>query len=187
MSMAHEDRQGSGMTESTEPPRLPSSYWRLTSATGLNAVGQGVFTAAAPLLAATITSDRRMVSSVLAAVYLPWLVLSLPVGAIDDRYDRARLLWCSQALQALIAGLLALLALSGALDIIVLILLTFALCACQVVVGNASQTMLPDLVNKSSLNMANGYQQTSINVGQQFVGPPIGSLLFAVAVALPFG
>lgn len=37
------------------------------------------------------------------------------------------------------------------------------------------------------LHKANGYQQTVTAIGQQFAGPPLGSLLFAVAAALPFG
>ncbi|MFD3688451.1 MFS transporter [Nocardiopsis sp. NPDC058631] len=185
--MAHQVRNDGGMTQSSGPSRLSAAYWRMTGATGLNAVGQGAFAAAVPLLAATITSDPRMISGVLASVYLPWLVLSLPVGAFVDRYDRARLLWCSQALQAVIAGIIALLVALGSLDITRLLLLTFALGACQVMVGNAAQTILPDIVEKRSLHMANGYQQTATNVGQQFVGPPIGSFFFAVAIALPFG
>jgi predicted MFS family arabinose efflux permease len=46
---------------------------------------------------------------------------------------------------------------------------------------------LPDIVAKPLLHKANGNHQTITTIGQQFVGPPIGSLLFAVAVALPFG
>ncbi|MEE2051121.1 MFS transporter [Nocardiopsis tropica] len=175
------------MTQAAERSPLPTVFWRMMGATGLNAVGQGVFAAALPLLAITITSDPRMVSSVLAVVYLPWLALSLPVGAFVDRYDRARLLWCSQALQALIAGIIALLLAFGSLDIIMLLILAFAMGACQVVIGNVAQTILPDILEKSSLSMANGYQQTIVNVGQQFVGPPLGSFFFAMAVALPFG
>jgi MFS family permease len=59
--------------------------------------------------------------------------------------------------------------------------------SCEVVFLNASQAVLPDLVPKELLHRANASQYTVGAVGQQFLGPPVGSLLFAVAVALPFG
>ncbi|WP_051399873.1 MFS transporter [Haloechinothrix halophila] len=37
------------------------------------------------------------------------------------------------------------------------------------------------------LHKANGNQQAAITAGQQFIGPPVGSSLFAAAGALPFG
>jgi MFS family permease len=40
----------------------------------------------------------------------------------------------------------------------------------------------PELLPK-----ANGSQQVSLTVGESFLGPPVGSLLFAAAAALPFG
>jgi MFS family permease len=84
-------------------------------------------------------------------------------------------------------GIVAALAAAGDMSIPVLAAMAFGLGACDVVFGNASQAILPDLVPKSLLYKANGNQYTVTTVGQMFVGPPVGSLLFAVAVALPFG
>jgi MFS family permease len=47
--------------------------------------------------------------------------------------------------------------------------------------------MLPALVPPELLAKANGSQQISLTVGESFLGPPVGSLLFAAAAALPFG
>jgi MFS family permease len=47
--------------------------------------------------------------------------------------------------------------------------------------------VLPALVPPELLPKANGSQQVSLTVGESFLGPPAGSLLFAVAAALPFG
>lgn len=175
------------MTRSGGAGRLPPEYWRLWWADGINSVGDGAFAAAVPLLAVTVTRDPRLVSVVSAATYLPWLLLSLPAGAAVDRYDRAGLMWRSQALQAAIVGVIAVLAATGHVSVAALAVLAFALGACQVVVGNAAQAILPDVVAKPLLYTANGTQQTAMTVGQQFVGPPVGSLLFALGAALPFG
>ncbi len=175
------------MTRIDAPPRLPAAYWRLWWAVGIDNIGDGAFAAAVPLLAVTITRDPRLVSVVSAATYLPWLLLSLPGGALVDRHDRVGLMWRSQAIQAVIVSAVAVLAALGHIGIPVLAITAFGLGACEVVFANAAQAILPDLVAKPLLHKANGNQQTITTIGQQFLGPPIGSLLFAVAVALPFG
>src|SRR5579875_3658141 len=93
------------MTHTAQTPRKPTprlgrDYWRLWWANTISSTGDGAFLAALPLLAVTITRDPRLVSVVTAAEYLPWMVLSLPVGALVDRHDRATLMWRAQAVQA---------------------------------------------------------------------------------------
>ncbi|WP_035812102.1 MFS transporter [Jiangella gansuensis] len=166
---------------------LPRSYWQLAGAAGVNAVGEGAFAAAVPLLAATLTGDARLISAVAAATSLPWLLLSLPVGALVDRHDRAGLMWRAQAAQAVLVAAVAVLAGTGRISMATLALLAFGLGTCQIVVGTAAQALLPDLVAGPHLHRANGYHQTIVIVGRQFAGPPAGSLLFAAAAALPFG
>ncbi|TMS00012.1 MFS transporter [Nonomuraea basaltis] len=175
------------MAQTNAEPRLSPVYWRFWWATGFTTVGDGAFAAVVPLLAVTITRDPRLVSVVSAATYLPWLLLSLPVGALVDRHDRFALMWRSQAIQAVMVGVIAILAAFGQAGILTLAIVAFGLGACAVVSGNAAQAILPDIVGKPLLHRVNGHQQTITTIGRQFVGPPIGSLLFAVAVALPYG
>jgi MFS family permease len=171
----------------TARPRLPAAYWRLWWAAAADNIGDGAFAAAVPLLAVTITRDPRQISVVTAATYLPWLLLSLPAGAIVDQRDRVALMWRSQAIQALIVAIVAALAAVGDVSIPVLAMMGLGLGACEVVFANASQAIVPDLVSQSLLAQANSSQYSVTAAGQLFVGPPLGSLLFAVAVALPFG
>jgi MFS family permease len=131
--------------------------------------------------------DPRLVAVVSAVTYLPWLLLSLPAGTLVDRYDRVALMWRAQAVQALLVSVVAVLAAFDQVGTPVLAIMAFALGACQVVFGNAAQAILPDIVAKPLLHRPNGSQQTITTIGQQFLGPPIGSLSFAAAVALPFG
>jgi len=56
-----------------------------------------------------------------------------------------------------------------------------------VVFANAAQAVLPQLVPAEQLPAANGNLQVSLTAGETFLGPPLGSLLFTVARALPFG
>ena len=168
-------------------PRLSRDYWRLWWANAISSTGDGAFVAALPLLAVTITRDPRLVSVVTAATYLPWLLLSLPAGAVVDRYDRATLMWCAQAVQAGVVTIIAVLVVAHQASIEVLAAGGLLLGSAEVIFSNAAQSILPALVPPELLPKANGSQQVSLTVGESFLGPPAGSLLFAAAAALPFG
>ena len=168
-------------------PKLGPDYWRLWWANAISSTGDGAFVAALPLLAVTITRDPRLVSVVTAATYLPWMVLSLPAGVLVDRYDRATLMWRSQAVQAAVVTVVAILVVFRQADIAVLSVAGLLLGSAEVIFSNAAQSVLPALVPPELLAKANGSQQVSLTVGESFLGPPAGSLLFAAAAALPFG
>jgi MFS family permease len=157
--------------------------WR---AAAVNNVGDGAFAAAVPLLAVSVTRDPRLVSVVSAATYLPWLLFSLPAGALVDRHDRVGLMWRSQAAQAVVVGGVAILTVAGAAGVPAVAAAAFLLGACEVVFTSAAQAVLPDLVPKPLLHKANGNLQSVTTIGEQFAGPPLGSLLFAARAALPF-
>jgi MFS family permease len=168
-------------------PRLGRDYWRLWWANTISSTGDGAFVAALPLLAVTITRDPRLVAVVTAATFLPWLLLSLPAGAVVDRYDRAALMWRAQAVQAAVVAVVAILIVAHRADIEVLAVGGLLLGSAEVIFSNAAQSVLPALVPPDLLPKANGSQQVSLTVGESFLGPPVGSLLFAAAAALPFG
>src|SRR6478609_3383580 len=57
---------------------------------------------------------------------------------------------------------------------------------CETLFDNAAQAMLPAIVEPSLLELANGRQYAAEIVANLFVGPPLGGILFAVAVSVPF-
>jgi MFS family permease len=173
--------------EASAAPRLSRDYWRLWWANAISSTGDGAFVAALPLLAVTITRDPRLVSVVTAATYLPWLLLSLPAGAVVDRYDRATLMWRAQAVQAAVVVIIAVLVVARQASIELLAAGGLLLGSAEVIFSNAAQSILPALVPPELLPKANGSQQVSLTVGESFLGPPAGSLLFAAAAVLPFG
>ncbi len=164
-----------------------SPYRRLWWANAINSVGDGAFVAALPLLAIGVTTDARAISVVGAAAYIPWLLLSLPVGVIVDRHDRATLMWRCQAGQAaIVAGVIGA-TVTGNVTIPVLVVANLLLGAGQVVIANAAQSALPQYVPARGLPRANGNLYVAQTLGAWIVGPPLGGLLFVVAAALPFG
>ena len=95
-------------------------------------------------------------------------------------------MWRTQLVAGVIVSTTAVLVVLDRISIAALTLLAFALGTCDVVFSNAAQALLPGIVARQVLHRANGNQQAVITAGQQFVGPPVGSGLFAVAAALPF-
>jgi MFS family permease len=166
---------------------LGQAYRRVLLANTVSSVGAGMYVAALPLLAYTVSRDPRLIALVSAAEFVPWLVWSLPAGVIVDRYDRGSLMWRSQVVQGVIIALIAVLLLVHEVDIALLILVGFLLGSAEVIFSNAAQSVLPDLVPAEQLPKANGNLQVSLTVGETFVGPPLGSVLFAVSRVLPFG
>lgn len=169
------------------PDRLPARFWRLWWAGTIEHVGTGALVTALPLLAVTLTADARLVSAVAAASFVPWLLFSLPVGAIADRYDRISLMRTAQVFQAVVVTALAVLAAAGTMGIASLMVAAFFVGVGQVVFGIASQSVVPEIVEQDLLAQANARQYLAATIGQSFVGPPVGSFLFGVAIALPFG
>src|SRR5580700_3445529 len=167
--------------------RLGSAYWRLWWANAVSYAGDGALVSALPLFAVTVTKDPRLISLVSAAMFLPWLLLSLPAGAIVDRHDRVALMWRSQTVQFAVMAVLTILIMTRVAGIAVLAAAGFLLGCAEVVFSNAEQSALPALVPADLLSRANGNQQVVLTIGETFVGPPLGSALFAVSAALLAG
>lgn len=180
-------RQGDAGERAEPTTKLGARFWRLWWANAINCLGDGAFVAAMPLLAVTMTRDPVQISLISVAEYLPWLLMSLPAGVYVDRHDRASLMWRCQAFQAVIVALVAITTLLDITTIPWLMLASFLLGCAQVVITNAAQAMLPELVPAAALQQANSNQYTVQTVGQSSAGPPLGSVMFAAAAALPFG
>lgn len=176
---------GTGPTAATAP-RLDSRYWRVWAAGTISNLGDGVDTAALPLFAASLTRDPRLVAGMAVAAMLPWLLFSLPAGALVDRLDRRRVMWRANVVRGVLVGAIAVLAATGTGSIWALYALALALGVCEVLFDNAAQSILPSIVHRDLLETANGRQYAAEIVANTFVGPPLGGVLFALAIGLPF-
>ncbi|MEK7423445.1 MAG: MFS transporter [Actinomycetota bacterium] len=172
---------------SSDNQPLPPAYWRLWTASGISNLGDGVFLVALPLLAARLTRSEISISLVAAAAMLPWLVLSLPIGALIDRSDRRQIMIMADTARAVVvAGLAVAVALDVA-DIWLIWIVALALGTAEVFFDNASQAIVPAIVPMPLLEKANGRRYAVELAANTFIGTPLGSLLFAVSLALPFG
>ena len=165
---------------------LGGPYRRLLSATALSNLGDGIRLAAFPLLAATLTHNPILISGATIAGELPGLLLGLPAGSIADRFDRRRLIVAVDVVRLLLLlGLIGMISF-GRADIGGLYVVIFVSALAEVLRDTTAGTLVPSIVSADQLDRANGRLITAEIAGNEFVGPPLGSYLFGVAMVLPF-
>lgn len=168
------------------PERLGRSFrWLLASSIVTN-VGDGIALAAGPLLVASQTRDPLLVSMALLAQQLPNLLFGLVAGGVADRFDRRRIVVAVNLGRALVLAVLAATIVSGTVSIAVVLATLFVLGTAEVFADVGSSALLPRLVRRESLGLANARLTGSFLLTNQLLAPPIGALLFTVGMALPF-
>lgn len=160
----------------------------LLAATGISVTGDGAFLAAAPLLAASLTQDPVAVSVVTAGFYLPWLLFGLPAGALVDRWPRRRVMVAADLVRAGVLAVLVGLVLAGFASIPTLVCAVVVVGIAQCFFDSAAQATIPAVVgrDKTQLATVNGRFWALDTAGRSLLGPPLGSLTFAVTRWLPF-
>ncbi|MEV6692222.1 MFS transporter [Micromonospora sp. NPDC051196] len=168
------------------PRSLGRPFWTFWSAAALANLGDGIRVAAFPLLAATLTDNPLAVAAVAAAQFLPWLVSGLLAGALADRRGARNLLTAADTGRVLVLGTLAATIALGWATIALVVAAAFLLGVGETIRDTAAQTAVPRLVPDAQLEKANGRLVAGEIVGNEFVGPPVGALLFVVGAAIPF-
>jgi MFS family permease len=164
---------------------LGPAFWRLYAASATSNLADGVNRVALPLLAVSLTRDPVLVAGLTSLAFLPWLLFALPAGAVVDRVDRKRAMAVANTVRALALGALAATVLTGTASLVVLYAVAFAVGVAETVYDSAARAMLPQVVRRDQLDRGNGLLTTAEEASQGFVGAPLGSVLFALAVAAP--
>jgi MFS family permease len=159
------------------------NFWRLLTASALSNLADGMFQVALPLVALGITRDPGAFAAVTLVGRLPWLLFALPAGALADRLDRRRTMVRVDVARMLLIGLLALVVAGGREELWILYVLAFALGVGETLHDTAAQSILPNVVTAERLSWANSRLFAVELMANQFVGPPIGGLLAAAALA----
>jgi MFS family permease len=164
---------------------LGAAFWRLYVASAASNLADGVNRVALPLLAATLTRDPVLVAALTSLAFVPWLLFALPAGAVVDRVDRRRAMAVANAVRALALGALGATVLTGTASLVVLYVVAFAVGVAETVYDSAARAMLPQVVGREQLDRGNGLLTSAEEASQGFLGAPLGSVLFAVAIAAP--
>lgn len=165
---------------------LGAGFWRVWTASVLSNLADGALKIAVPLVGIRYTESPALIAGLAVTLTLPWLVFSLPVGALIDRWDRRRVM-----LAANVARAALLIALTGAVaadvaSIWLLYAVTFGIGCAEVFYDTSAQSILPQLVDRRALPRANGRLHAAELSANQFIGPPLGGVLIAAGAVLAF-
>jgi predicted MFS family arabinose efflux permease len=168
-------------------------YMLLWTGQVVSAVGSGmsgiVFTLL--ILAITVTAANPQGDTVLAGLAgalfsLPYLLLSLPVGALIDRWNRKRVMIISDLFRAANIATVPIALGLGVLTPWQLLINAFIEGTFFVFFNLAEVAALPRVVNKRQLPQASAQNEAGF-IGANLIGPPLGAALFqSVSRALPF-
>jgi predicted MFS family arabinose efflux permease len=174
------------ITETIVPARLGRSFRWLLSASFVNNAGDGIAVTAGPLLVASMTRDPFLVSMALLSEYLPVLVFGVIGGVAADRFDRKRMVVAVNLGRAFVLVALVATIVSGSVNIALVLLALFILGTAETFADSASSTLVPSLVAREDLGIANARMQGTFVLTNQLLLPPVGAFLFAVGPAIPF-
>jgi MFS family permease len=163
---------------------LGVNYRKLWASSAAANLADGIFQVALPLMAVSLTTSPALIAGVAIAGRLPWLVFVLIAGALADRLDRRITMRNVQLLRVAVVGLMVGLALAGQLSLPVLYVAAFVLGVGETLFDTAAQSIMPNIVTREQLSLANGRLYAIEMIMNQFVGPPLGGLLMAVSVPL---
>ncbi len=174
------------MQRSEEKITLGVTFNKIWSAAMFSKFADGLFGAAIPLLAASLTRDPILIAIQANLFLLPWLLFAIPIGALVDRLNRRTAMLMVQTSRVLIGVSLAGLIVSGEMNLAWLATLTFVFGVSEAVYDTATQSTIPTPLSETQLDKGNSRLQIADTVMQGFVGVPLGGFIFATAAFIPF-
>lgn len=161
---------------------LGRAFAGLWAASATANLADGVMLVLLPLVAISVTDAPGAVAAVMVATTAAWPLFGLPAGWIVDTLDRRRLLVLVNLTRAVALASLAWTAATDHLSIALL-------CAAAVVLGigetladTALTALVPMVVDPQRRGVANARIETTINLLNQLVGPPLAGLLLGISL-----
>jgi MFS family permease len=172
--------------EIVAPRRFGVGFRWLIASSWVSNLGDGIAIAAGPLLVASLTHDPILVALAALLQWLPPLVFGLYAGALADRLDRRLIIVVVDLARAVVLVLLTLAVATDVVSIWLVLVAMFLLGTAEVFADNTASTLMPMLVQRDDLAIANARLTTGFITVNQLAGPPIGAALFALGHAVPF-
>lgn len=174
------------LIETVAPARLGRSFRYLLAANSFDNAGDGIVIAAGPLLVASLTQDAFLVSLALFAETSPFLVFGLFGGVAADRFDRRRMVIIANLTRVALFTFVVAMIVTKVVTIWLVLVVLFAIGTAEVMADSASSTLMPSLVDRADLGIANARTSASMLLTNQLLFPPVGAFLFAIDRSVPF-
>ncbi|MFF3402176.1 MFS transporter [Streptomyces sp. NPDC002659] len=170
------------MLSLTKPlaPLRHRNYRLLFASYLISMLGDGVWMVALPWVAIELGADNSGLSMVVGAEAVGLISCVLIGGALADRYPRKHVIGWSFAAAFAALATLAVIHVSGQLEVWQLVGAAFVLGAAAAISGPAADAFTPDLVPEDDLHAANALESIGRSLAVRMVGPGIGGLLIAL-------
>lgn len=146
-------------------------------------LGDGVFTVAIAWQVYQRSGAPAALAAVGVATTLPQVVLLLAGGVVSDRFDRRRVMICSDLVRGTTIATIGVLAIGGTLTLAWLIGLVVAYGGATAFFGPAFDAIVPGLVPSAQLAEANALDQFMRPTALRLAGPALGGAVVAVVGA----
>ncbi|MCU6496884.1 MFS transporter [Rugamonas sp. A1-17] len=172
------------LTASILQPLRHARFRQLWMANLLSNLGSRMQAFAAAWQIASLSQSPQLTALVQTATWAPMLLFALPAGALADTLHRPTLLFRSNAVMAVAAVAMALLAYGGRQPVPALLLLTFVMGAGMAFTMPAWQASMSSLVPLHEVESAATLNNLSYNLAA-LAGPALGGVLFQLSGAGP--
>jgi len=189
MHHSHEglDRPGGFSRIRLFSPLRHRDFRLLWSGMCVSLVGDGVFLVAIAWQAYELSNAPTALSLIGIAMTVPTIAFLLLGGVFSDRMERRRIMLAADVGRALVVGLMAVLSLTGALELWHMVALVSAYGAAAAFFGPAFDAITPQVLPAGELAQANSLDQLVRPMALRLAGPAVGGLLIdAVGVGGAF-
>ncbi|WP_053227834.1 MFS transporter [Solirubrobacter soli] len=146
-------------------------------------LGDGMFMVAMAWQVYALSNVPTALSLVGIAMAVPTIALLLIGGVVVDRFDRRRVMVAADVTRGLAVGLLALLSLTGAIELWHVVALVAVYGVGAAFFNPAFDAIVPDVLPESDLGQANALDQFVRPLALRLAGPALGGLLVAAVGA----
>ena len=160
-------------------------YMLLWSGQTVSTIGTEVSTLAFPLLILALTGSPAQAGFAGALRAFPYLVFSLPAGALIDRWNRKRVMILSDIGRALSMASIPVALVFWHVTILQLYLVSLIEGTLFVFFNLAEVACLPRVVEKEQLPAASAQHEVTFGI-TSLIGPSLGGALYSMARMLPF-
>ncbi|MEZ0112991.1 MFS family permease [Catenulispora sp. EB89] len=164
---------------------LPRHFWVYLAAGAVSWLGDGLIVVGFPLLAAGLTGSPLGIAAVIVTQRLAPMLLSLPAGALADRWNARITAVATNVAQAVLFAVAAVLVAGNHLGLVALIVIAFLADALGTLFTCANGALLADVVEPEHFGPANTWLRASNTVIAFVIGPGFGGLLYATGRQLP--
>lgn len=164
---------------------LGPEYRRIWIGNAASNLADGITFVALPLLAATITNDPLAIAALSIFYTAPRLLTVLGIGVLVDRVDRRRLLCLANFSRAVLFAALTALVVAQATPMAALYIVYAFMGIVETISDSAAVAVLPQAVAPAGLDRANSRIAGTQTLVDEFIGPPLGGFLFALAAFAP--